>query len=55
MTMYQGINIKRCQILPTDYVCVFYMNLRRNNYTAVIGFCNQDRLCLLRGTNEIFK
>ena len=51
-------NTHKPYVLPTQHICVFYVDLRTNSYYFPIqqwltGFYNRDGLCLLRGTDWI--
>ena len=46
-------------VLPTQRICVFCVDFRTNNdyFTLqhwLVGFCNWDGVCLLRGTTDTF-
>ena len=54
--MHQQFNIQQLYVLPTLYLYVFCVYLRTNSDLChlqhkLIGFCNRDEKCLLRGTN----
>ena len=56
--MHQQFNIQQLYILPALYV--FRICLRTNSDLChlqhkLIGFCNRDEKCLLRGKNWVFK
>ena len=57
--MSQQFNIQQFYILPTLYL--FFIFIWEQTATCatlkhkLIGFCNRDEKCLLRGTNWIFK
>jgi hypothetical protein len=56
--MHQQFNIQQLYALPTLYV--FFIYLRTNSDLChlqhkLIGFYNRDEMCLLRGTNWVFK
>jgi len=58
--MYMGFNIKNLYVLPTHCIYVSCMDLRKKQRlfryaTQLSGFYIRDRVCLLRGTNWIFK
>ena len=54
--MYHQFNIHKCYVLPTQYICVFYLDLRTNSdyfpiQHQLTGFYKRDGVCLLRGTD----
>ena len=58
--MHQQFNIQQLYVLPTLYLCVFFIYLRTNSdlyhlQHKLIGFYNRDEKCLLFGTNWVFK
>ena len=58
--MYRQFNIQQFCVLPTQCICVFCVDLRTNSdYFTVqhwlVGFCNWDGVCLLRGTFYILR
>ena len=58
--MYHQFNIQQFYVLPTQCIYVFCVDLRTNSdYFTVqhwlLGFYNGDEVCLLRGTDWIFK
>jgi hypothetical protein len=57
--MYHQINIKQFYFLPTQWICVFCVDLRTNSRYFptqhwLTAFYNRDGVCLLRGTGWIF-
>ena len=57
--MHQQFNIQQLYVLPTLYLCVC-IYLRTNSDLChlqhkLIGFYNREEMCLLRGTNFVFK
>jgi len=53
-------NVEKLYVLPTQCIYVFCVDLRTNSdyfpITALTDwFCNRDGMCLLRGTDWIFK
>ena len=58
--MYRQFNIQQLYVLPTQCICVFCVDLRTNSdyfpiQQQLSGFCNRDGVCLLRGTDWVFK
>jgi len=58
--MYHQFNIQQFYVLPTQCIYVFCVDLRTNSHYFPIqnyptGFCNRDAVCLLRGTDWVFK
>ena len=58
--MYRQFNIQQLYVLPTQCIYVFCVDLRTNSdYFTVqhwlVGFCNWDGVCLLRGTFYILR
>jgi hypothetical protein len=58
--MYRQFNIHKFNVLPTQCIYVFCVHLRTNiDYLLIkhylIGFYNRGRVCLLRGTDWVFK
>ena len=58
--MYRQFKIQQLYVLPTQFVCVFCVDLRTNSdYFTVqhwlVGFCNWNGVCLLRGTFYILR
>ena len=58
--MYQQFNIQQFYVLHTQLICVFCVDLRTNSYYfpmqhSLVGFYNLVEVCLLRGTDWIFK
>ena len=58
--IYHQLNIKKFYILPTQCIYVFCVDLRTNSdYFPIqhwlVGFYNRDGVCLLRGTDWVFK
>ena len=56
--MYRQFNIQQLHVLSTVYLCVLCGSENKQRlfpYTTLIGFCNRDGVCLLRGTDWIFK
>jgi hypothetical protein len=56
--MYHQFNIRQLYVLPTQCIYVFCIYLKTNSDFAtykLIGFYNRDKMCLLRGTNWVFK
>jgi len=56
--MHQQFNIQHLHVLPTFYMFCVYP--RTNSDLChlqhkLIGFCNRDEKCLLRGTDWVFK
>jgi hypothetical protein len=56
--MYHQFNVKKFNVLPTQCICVFCVDLRINKdyfltQLSVVGFYTLERVCLLRGTNWI--
>ena len=51
--MHQQFNIQQLYVLPTLYLCVFYLSENKQRL-VLIGFYNRDEKCLLRGTNWVF-
>ena len=54
------LDIKKLYFLPTEFINVFCVALRKMKclflYTAsTYWFCNRGRVCLLRGTDGIFR
>jgi hypothetical protein len=54
--MHRQFNIQQLYVLPTQFIYKFCVDLRTNSdYFTVqlqmVGFCNRDGLCLLRGTS----
>ena len=55
-----GFNIQQFYVLPTHCIYVFYVDLRTNSdyfpiQHQLTGFYNWDGVCLLRGTDWVFK
>ena len=57
--MHQQFNIQQLYALPTLYLFVLYLSENKQRLVhlqhKLIGFCNWDEKCLLRGTNGVFK
>ena len=56
--MHQQFNIQQLYVLPTLYLSVLYLSEKSDLchlQHKLIGFCNRDEKCLLRGTNWVFK
>jgi len=58
--MYHQFNIQQFYVLPTQCIYVFCVDLRTNSHYFPIqhyltGFYNRDGVCLLRGTDWVFK
>ena len=58
--MYQQFNIQQSYVLPTQCIYVFCVDLRTNSdyfhtQHQLTGFYNPDGMCLLCGTDWIFK
>ena len=56
---YRQFNVHKSHVLPTQCIYVFCVDLRTNSdyfpiQHKLIGFCNRDGVCLLRGTSQIF-
>ena len=55
--MHQQFNIQQLYVLPTLYLCVFYVRTNSDLchfYHKLIDYYNRDEKCLLRGTNWVF-
>ena len=56
--MDQQFNIQQLYLLPTLYLCVFYLSENNSDLYhlqhKLIGFYNRDEKCSLRGTNCVF-
>ena len=57
--MHQQFNIQQLYVLPTLYLCVFYLSENKQRLChlqhKLIGFYNRDEKCLLHLTSWIFK
>ena len=57
--MDQQFNIQQLYLLPTLYLCVFYLSENNSDLYhlqhKLIGFYNRDEKCSLRGTNWVFE
>jgi len=58
--MYHQFNITKFYVLPTQCICVFCVALRTNSdyfpiQHQLTGLYNRDGVCLLRGTDWVFK
>jgi len=57
--MYRQFNIQQFYVLPTQCICVFCVGSQNKQrlfpYTTLTGFYNRDGVCLLRGTDWVFK
>ena len=58
--MYHQFNIQQFYVLPTHCIYVFCVDLRTNSHYFPIqhkltGLYNRDAVCLLRGTDWVFK
>jgi len=58
--MYRQFNIQQFYVLPTHSIYVFCVELRTNSdyfpiQQKLAGFYNRDGVCLLRGTDWVFK
>ena len=56
--MYHYFNIHKFYVLPTQCIYVFCVDLRTNSdyfpiQHKLVGFCNRDGECLLRGTDWV--
>ena len=57
--MHQQFNIQQLYVLPTLHLCVLYLSenkqrlVPRHLQHKLIGFCNRDEKCLLRGKNWV--
>jgi len=54
--IYHQLHIQQFYVLPTHCIYVFYVDLRTNSdyfpiQHRLVGFCNLDGECLLRGTD----
>jgi len=55
-----GSNVQQFYVLPTHCIYPFCVDLRTNSdyipiQHSLTGFYNRDGVCLLRGTNWVFK
>ena len=58
--MYRQFSIQQIYVLPTQCVYVFCVDLRTNSdyfhiQHKLVGLYNRDGVCLLRGTDWVFK
>ena len=57
--MHQQFNIQQLYVLRTLYLCVLYLSETNSDLChlqhKLIGFCNREEKCLLRGMDWVFK
>ena len=53
--MYRQFNIQQFYVLRTQCIYVFCVDLRTNGDYFLTGFYNRDGVCLLHGTDWLFK